>query len=131
MLNNRDYQMIEDDIESIILDWPSTVEIWKLLPDEQQPGWDPIMHEVVGMPEYDKRTNITIMRRDIPLDGLETNVGGKKYNGESIISISSKINIDKDCLLILDSDYNHLWEIKSIQPRMGENIIRIFRLVGD
>lgn len=130
MLNDRDRIIMAADTKGIIMDWPCQIEIWKLLPDEQQPGWDPIMHEIIGEKQYNKRI-CTVKRRDIPESQLETTTSGPQYNGASDISIPSDIDIDVDCLFILDADYDNIWRVKSIKPRFGKNIVRVVKIVGE
>jgi len=128
MLNSYDIESMKRDVNGIIGDWSDTVEIWKLLPDDQQPGWNPLMREVSGDKIYDKRTNITVERRDVHVSELESNQGGDRYTGVSVLCVPDDIPVDHDCIFILAGDTTTQWRVHAIKDRLGENMVTIFKL---
>jgi hypothetical protein len=131
LLNNRDRKLIDQDVSSVIHDWSNTIEIWIPLPKEQQPGWNRLMNEISGEIQYNRRVGILVERRDQPLSELETNVGGDKFKGKSILCIPTDIVVGYDCLFILDGDTSNPWRVQEIKPRMGENQVTIIKEVGN
>lgn len=136
MLNTHDISQMEIDIYEVLSDWEDRVEIWNMLPANQQPDWDPIMREIVGETRYNKITNVPAERRDITLHSNITTNAGDDDVGRAVICISSiykdnngfaPITINIDSIIIFDGEQ---WRVSTINPKLGEIMVGINRLTG-
>jgi len=87
-ITRRDKYIMCNDVASIIDDWSTNITINRLKPAKQQPGFNPLLGEVVGTPGYD-----TIISR-LPVetyymqpDSVKPSIGGDRYEGRVNIHI--------------------------------------------
>lgn len=138
MLTEYDISVMEKDVRDILVSWNTTVNIIIPKPIEEQPNWNPIMHEFTGEVIYDTLTNVPAERKDLMNIYLkdikvEDNTGERTY-GYEVFSIPTTfnnipLNIDKECIFIIDNSDDR-YHVKSMRPRIGENIVIISKLEG-
>lgn len=130
---------IDKTVDSIINDWATLIQIWNIKPKEDQPGWNPIMNEIVGDIKYDKQLDVPAQLTDMVPVLLETDVGGDKFTGELILYIPLKyeynektitIDINQNSLFILDDNIKSPWRLKTMKRLPGEHIVKIIKMTG-
>jgi hypothetical protein len=124
---------MNNDIADIIEDWNEIVEIWSIKPDSEQPNWDPIMMEIVGDVKYNKVLGVPMeVHASVNLNDtkLDTDVAGDKYSGHIMVCIPISYTVREDDIIIRNGDYTHPWRILTMNPRSGEHVLTISRMVG-
>lgn len=138
-INKRNLRDIDIAVNGIINDWSTLIQIWNIKPENEQPGWNPMMREIVGEIQYDKQLNVPVQLTDMVPVELETDVGGNKFIGEIILYVPLKyiheerpvsINVSEFSLFILDEDIESPWRVKTMKRLPGEHIIRIIKMTG-
>lgn len=138
MLTQYDIDIMAKDVDEIIRDWGEVITIKRPKPIASQTNWNPILHEYSGEVLYDIISNIPAERKDIMNIYLqdikvEDNTGKREYGYQAfaipIIVNNLPLDIDMNDIFIID-DSGDEYFVKSVRPRIGENIVLIAKYVG-
>jgi hypothetical protein len=139
MLTEWDKKRMASDVSGIISDWSISVDIWTPKPSDEQPNWNPILHEISGAVVYDKQIGVNAKRHDLDTSSLHTNANGNKRTGDIILhfplsrtvdGVDTPVVVSDDSLIIIDGDESSPWMIKLFRNRLGKTVVQAYQMVG-
>ena len=140
MLTARDLIRMTKDVESIILDWSETIQLWNPLPLESQTNWNVLMREMIGPILYNKLLDVPAERRDIGILNSDAGVSGTRFSDNIRLCLpTSYINsedlridilISGETLFILDNNESEPWYIVNLKNRQGEIDVLLGKITG-
>ena len=142
MITNHDRDGMKKDIESIILDNITYVEIWTPKPMNEQPGYNPLLEEISDVTTvlYNKLLMVPADIVDMP--GVQLVVdspGGRKHMGQCFVHFPLNYKYGGGIIdvIVTDDSIIHMqngplveeWRPKSIKyNRTGETIVQVIRV---
>lgn len=138
MLTQYDINMMQNTVMDILKSWGTTATILMPKPEDQQPNWNPLMHEYTGHIEYDKLEDVPVERLEVVNeyhnDRNHMKAGTKTessilykfpaiFNGKPLI-------IKSDMIFMFNSDTKNKYHINTIRERIGETIVDVDLIVG-